>query len=108
MLRPSGRGLALSKPVFLSQSGSDVTEMDPESADWICTSCWNSVHGPLHGSCGPGLGPRQGCDPGPGPAMIPAGAQGKHHSSSHVGPPGARGTGKHPALLGGGDLAGMK
>lgn len=46
MLRPSGGGLALSEPVFLSQSGSDVTEMDPESADWICTSCWNSVHGP--------------------------------------------------------------
>lgn len=46
MLRPSGRGLALSEPVFLSQSGSDVTEMGPESADWICTSCRNSVHGP--------------------------------------------------------------
>lgn len=45
---------------------------------------------PLRGTCGPGLGPWQVWS-WARPCTAPGGAQGKRPSSSHVGPPGARG-----------------
>lgn len=51
----------------------------------------------LRGPCGPGLGPRQ-VWPRARPCNDSGGAQGKRHSSSHVGPPGARGDREAPCF----------